>query len=352
MIEPALAPVPPIPAPAGATLPPGQSARHPDSWAAYGRFIFASVQKRLSRAVRVSEDGSLYHFRRRVLRFDASLLYAYQDCREGKESIWATATRALSTLKNRERVDHLSVFVAGGEPSDESREMPLRTVLGGEFVGLAFPTMTRDILEFPEGFDGFLRSLGHSNRRHLKARQKSAVEAGLSFEMSADYEKVSRSERHALGRCSSPAPYEEEVLDAWDGYALAQPGFFQCSLRDNHGKLLSYSTGFFEQDGAVMMYQLNDVDQSKAGLSMALRGNLIGQCAEQGAKRLVLPMGVGGHLSHAATTNPIAQVLFVRRSLPAMTKALFLRLLVPKSHAAHMVTTPGFVMRVIGAEPE
>lgn len=326
---------------------PCPSSRHADSWAAYGRFIFASVQKRVTRRVHVSDDGMLCHFRRRPFHFDASLLYAYQDCQSRSDSIWDTATRALQTLTGRERVDHLNVFVPGEVRPEDASGGQLRSVLDDEFVGMAFPYATHDILEFPDGFESFLRSLGHSNRRHLKARRKSALESGIRFEFNADYEAVSHREREALGLRSSPAPYEIDVLDAWDGYARSQPGFYQCTLRGPDGQLLSCSTGFFERDTAVMMYQLNDVNQNQLGLSMALRGWLIEHCASAGIKRMVLPMGVGGHLSHAASTNPVAQVLFVRRSMPALAKALLLGLLVPKSHAARMVAAPEFFARML-----
>lgn len=295
------------------------------------------MQKRRTRHVRVSEDGTLRYFRRRVLHVDASLLYAYQDRQARSDCIWTTATRALRTLSSSERVDHLNVFVPGNLPPDEDSESRLRPVLGGEFVGLAFRYSTHDILEFPHSFEGFLRNLGHSNRRHLKARQKAALESGLRFQLNASYEAVSAAERYRLGARSSPSPYEKQVLDAWDGYALSQPGFFQCNMRIPGGELLSCSTGFFERDTAFMMYQLNDVQQWESGISMALRGCLIQHCAGMGLKRLVLPMGVGGHLSFAATTNPVAQVLFVRRSLVSAIKALLLRLLISKSHAAQMV---------------
>lgn len=291
----------------------------------------------------------LRHFRCRALNLDTSLLFAYQDCRSRFDSAWSTALQALRTLSGRERVDHLNVYVAGDvQPADASVQT-LHTVLDGEYLGLAFPYPTQDIIEFPEGFEDFLRSLGHSNRRHLKARQKKALDAGLSFELNHNYESVSRTERYDLGLRSNPVPYPKQVLDAWDGYALAQPGFFQCNFRDVNGQLLSYCTGFFDLDTAVMMYQLNDVSEVQLGLSMALRGCLIQHCASVGIKRLVLPMGIAGHLRHAASTNPIAQVLFVRRSLSAVVKALVVRTCVRTSCSAQMLAMPGFWAQVFGS---
>lgn len=324
--------------------------RHPDSWAAYGRFISAAVHKRQTGDVRVLEDGRLHYFRSRILNRDASLLFAYQDCRNRSESIWATALHALQLLVSREHVDHLNVYVAGDICPQDPSGRTLRTVLNGEFVGLAFPYPTEDILEFPDGFEGFLRSLGHSNRRHMKARQKKALESGLRFEINEDYGSVSRTERYSLGLRSSPVPYTRRVLDAWDTYAVAQAGFFQCSFRTSGKQMLSYCMGFIEQDTAVMMYQLNDVSQEQLGLSMALRACLIQHCATLGIKRLVLPMGIAGHLRHAASTNPVSQVHFVRRSLPSVAKALLLRIFVPTSCAAQMVATPGFRARIFGGE--
>jgi hypothetical protein len=236
--------------------------------------------------------------------------------------------------------------MTGSVPPEDETGSALRDVLDGEFIGLAFPYPTRDILEFPDGFENFLQSIGHNRRRHLRARERDALAAGLRFELNGDYDSASPGERYALGLRTSPAPCAKEDINQRDAYALAQPGFFQCSLRCPNGKLLSYSTGFFERDSAVMMYQLNDSSQPQFGLSMAMRGCLIQHCAAAGFKRLVLPMGVGGHLSGAATTNPVTQVLMVRRGLPSLAKALLLRLFVRKSHAARMVATSGFFPRV------
>jgi hypothetical protein len=326
------------------------SFRHPDSWAAYGRFIATSVHKGQAHNVHFSADGALRHFRYRTLRLDASLLFAYQDCQSRSDSIWSTASRALRTISSRERVDHLNVFVAGEVHPEDASGRVVRTDLEDEYMGLAFPYSTRDIFEFPDGFESFLSGLGRSNRRHLKARQKKAMDLGLRFELNDQYESISRKERYALGLRSHPMPYAKQVLDAWDGYALAQPGFFQCNFRDPKGTLLSYSTGFFEHDTAVMMYQLNAANEAEFGLSMAFRGCLIEHCAARGIKRLVLPMGVAGNLSHATSTNPIARVLFVRRSLPAVAKALLLRVFVPTSYAAQMVATRRFHTLISGRE--
>ncbi len=296
----------------------------------------------------MSEDGALHHFRSRILNLDASLVFAFQDCRSRSDSVWSTALHALRTLSSREGIDHLNVYVAGDVHPEEAAGQAVRSVLNDEFMGLAFPYPTQDILEFAEGFEGFLRSLGHSNRRHLKARQKKALDSGLKFEFNDNYVSVAAVERYELGMLSSPMPYPKQVLDQWDGYALAKPGFFQCNFRDPSGKLLSYCTGFSEQDTAVMMYQLNDVSEVQLGLSMALRGCLIQHFAGLGIKRLVLPMGVAGHLKHAASTNPVSQVLFVRRSLPGVAKAMLLRMFVRRSCAAQMVATPGFYARLLG----
>jgi hypothetical protein len=223
----------------------------------------------------------------------------------------------------------------------------LYSALDGAYIAVAFPYKTHDVLEFPPTFEEFLRSLGHSNRRHMKARQEAARQAGITFAVSSDLSIVCPEERYLLGLLSRPTIYSRETIDAWNGYALSQSRFFHCMLRSPEGKLLSYCIGFIERNTAVMMYQLNHEDYPQLGLSMTLRGFLIQHLTGLGVRRLVLPMGVAGHLKHAATVNTVAQVLFVRRSLSALAKALLLRLTIPTSHAALMVGTEGFAARMI-----
>lgn len=320
---------------------PPRATRHPDSWAAYGRFIFESVRTRCSRRVEALNEG-LLHFRRPFCTFDTSLVYAFQDCASPTDSIWTTATGALQTLCGQARVDHLNVYVAGAIPPEDAAGTTLRAVLDGSYIGIAIPRQTRDILEFPPTFEGFLQTLGHSNRRHMKARQQAALASGIRFEIAPDRSAVAPEERYLLGERSRPFVYTRKRIDSWDAYAMAQPRFFQCTLRSPAGELLSCCTGFMERDTAVMMYQLNHEDYPRLGLSMTLRGFLIRHCTDSGLRRLVLPMGVAGNLEHAATTNPIAQIQFVRRSLPSLTKALLLRLTAPASHCALLVGSPGF----------
>lgn len=215
-------------------------------------------------------------------------------------------------------------------------------MLDGRYLGIAIPYETHEILEIPPTFEEFLKNLGPNNRRHMKGRQCRALKAGLKFTFTADAGAVDREERYQLGLQSRPCEYSKETIDAWDAYAQNQPGFFHCMLRDANGKLLSYSPAFSEQDSAVMMYQLNDANYPDLGLTMTLRGFMIQHLAESGIRRLVLPMGISGHLQHAATTNTVTQVLFVRRSLPSVAKALLLGYRTPDSSQATMVGTPGF----------
>ena len=160
-------------------------------------------------------------------------------------------------------------------------------------------------------------------------------------------EVTSRVDRANLGLVSRPKAYTSEKLDEWDDLALAHPGFFQCALRSAQGDLLSCSTLFVEGDTAIMMYQLNDKNYPELGLNMTLRGFLIEHCIEAGIRRLVLPMGISGHLEYAASTNSIAQVLFVKSSLTSIAKAALFRFLSPRSELALMVGTNGFAAQAL-----
>jgi len=326
--------------------PESAAVRHPDSWAAYGRFIFAAVRTHCSQRVE-AVDGNLRQFSRPIWHADASMLYAYQGCDSANEPVLTAATRTLRQISRQRRVDHLNVYVSGAVKAEDAAGRVLYTVLDDTYIAVVFPYLTNDILEFPPSFEAFLKTLGHSNRRHMKARMENAPKSGIHFDLNSEPSAVQVDELYKLGLQSRPTEYSKETIDSWNAYAMAQPGFFHCMLRSTEGELLSYCIGFVERDSAVMMYQLNHQEHPKLGLSMTLRGFLIRHLTGLGIRRLVLPMGVAGHLEHAATVNPVAQVLFVRRSLAAVAKALLLRFTTPDSHAALMVSTPGFVMRVI-----
>lgn len=320
--------------------------RHPDSWAAYGRFIFAAVHTGCSGDVQILNEH-LRYFRRPVCSLNAALVYAFSDCNRRDDSVWTTATRALRMISSRERVDHLNVYLAGEIERETMDRGGLRSVLNGTYIGMAIPSATRDILELGSSYTEFLQSLGHSNRRHMKARQAAALKDGMKFAVCSVESSVSATERYALGTMSRPYVYSRRDIDAWDAYAMAQPRYFQGSLRTSSGELLSCCIGFMEMDSAVIMYQLNHQAYPQLGLSLTFRGFLIEHCTSSGVKRLVLPMGVAGHLSHVATDNPIVQIQFVRRSIPSIAKAILLRLAVPTSHAALLAATPGFRAQAI-----
>ena len=326
------------------------SGRHPDCWAAYGRFLFASIRARCHNRV-VALDDTLFYFRRRHRNIDFSTVYAYQECTDCRTNIWTTATKALETLSNRFSVDTLNLHVAGMVPPADAGGKTLHTVLHGRYTALAMPHETRDILELGESFEAFLKNLGHSNRRHVKARHKEAVQAGLQFSISSDPAALGADDRYELALISRPMPYSRDLLDAFDATAASKPGFFHASLRSADGLLLSYCCGFIEADTSVMLYQFNRKDLPKLSLSMTLRSFLIQHWAGTRVKRIVFPMGLAGHLTHAATTNPIARIFFLRRSPLAAAKALLMSVLVPTSDVSRMVRTKGFLMHFLRGEP-
>ena len=320
--------------------------RHPDCWAAYGRFLFASIRARSHNLVTPIND-TLFYFRRRFYNIDASTVYAYQECEDHRTDIWTTATKALETLSNQFCVDTLNLYVTGSVPPADAGGKTLHTVMNGRYTALAMPYETRDILELGNSLADFLMTLGHSNRRHLKARYKEAVEAGLQFSISSDPAVLGAEDRFELALRSRPMPYPRDLVDAFDATALSKPGFFHASLRSPEGLLLSYCRGFCEGESSVVMYQFNNKEHPKLSLSLTLRAFLIQHWAGTGIRRIVFPMGLSGHLTHAATTNSIAQIFFLRRSPIAAAKALLMSVLVPTSSASRMVRTKGFLMHLL-----
>ena len=328
----------------------GVKGRHPDCWAAYGRFLFASIEKRCPNRV-VPLNDMLFYFRRRYRDIDLSIVYAYQECDDLRTNIWTTATRALETLSNQFAIDTLNLHVAGTVPPEDADGTTLHTVLHGRYTALAMPHETRDILELGENFEAFLKTLGHSNRRHMKARHKEAVQAGLQFSVSSDPAALGADDRFELALISRPMPYPHDLVDAFDATASSKPGFFHASLRSPEGLLLSYCRGFIEADTSVILYQFNRKDLPKLSLTMTLRSFLIQHWAGTRVHRIVFPMGLAGHLTHAATTNPITRIFFLRRSPIAAAKALLMSVLVPTSDASRMVRTKGFLMHFLRGDP-
>ena len=316
-------------------------ARDPDCWAAYGRFLFSAVRTRCSSLIHDAEQGLLY-YRRCYCGMDAATVYAFQESCSLSHPLWTTALRALTRIDSTSRVDHLNLYVSGSVPPEDASGNNLHLVADRRYLALALPYETRDILNLPPTFEEFLQGLGHSNRRHLKARHKEALEAGLVFSYSSDPAALGAEERFPLGLASRPTPYPADLIQAFDAVAIAKTNFWHTTLRTPQGELLSYACGFVEGDTAVMLYQFNHQAYPKLSLSMTLRAFLIKHWVGTGIVRILFPMGIGGHLTHAATTNPIAQVFFLRRAALPLAKALFMRLVVPTSDAALMVSTPGF----------
>lgn len=325
--------------------------RHPDCWAAYGRFLFGSIRARCHNRV-VPLNDNLFYFRRRHHNVDFSNVYAYQECNDCRTSIWTTAKKALETLSSRFKVDTLTLHVAGTVPPADADGRTLHTVLQGRYTALAMPHETRDILELGGSLEAFMKTLGHSNRRHMKARHKEAVQAGLQFSISSDPAALGADDRFELAKISRPVPYARDLVDAFDATASSKPGFFHASLRHPDGLLLSYCRGFIDADTSVILYQFNRKDLPKLSLTMTLRSFLIQHWAGTRVNRIVFPMGLAGHLTHAATTNAIARIFFLRRTPLAAAKALLMSVLVPTSDASRMVRTHGFLLHFLRGGPD
>ncbi len=317
-----------------------------DSWAAYGRFIYASVRTRCSDRVEPIHDR-LMVFRRRYWNIDTAMVYAWQHSGFGNDSILKAATRALETISHQHRFDHLNLYIGGRPGAEEEEKRRFQPLLDGRYMALIIPLETRDVLELAPSFEEYLQSLGRSNRRHLRARQKAAMKAGIQFVISSDPGSLPPKERFNLGLHSRPTPYRKELVKAFDAYSMAQPHYYHATLRSSDGELLSYCSGFVKQDSAVVMYQFNHRDYPDLSLSMTMRGFLIQHWIELGLRRMVLPMGMNGNLAHAAGVNPVTQVFILKRSLRAAAKAILLRLTAPRSDAAMMVGTKGFLAHLL-----
>jgi hypothetical protein len=323
----------------------------PQAWAAYGRFIFFSVSMRRSHCIQTVGRG-LHYFRREFLKQDASICMAFQDRDPLDATPWDAAERALRSISAQGPLDHLNVFVEGPCGSELPTHPTLRSLFEGAYIAQSASCETHDVLELAPTYEEFLARLGRHLRRDLRRRRTNALKAGLTFEISRHPHSITRQECYKLGKLSRPCAFSRDTIDAWDSYAQSQPGFFHCALRDSSGKLLSYCTAFAEGDSVVMVYQLNDKNYPDLALTMSLRGFLIEHCIESGLQRLVLPMGISGHLRHAATVQQVTQVLFVRRSPSSIAKAFLIALFRPFSPQARLFKTRGFLAWALtGREP-
>lgn len=331
-----------------ASTAPSTSLRSSDAWLAYGRFIFESVSQFRSHQVESVAPG-LLSFRRLVYRYDPSFVYAFQEASHPDDSVWHTAQAALERLVDRESIDHLCVIVAGHDSTPANSSPILFRARGQVFIAIANTCHANEIIEFPATFEEFLMNLGPNNRRHMRGRRKKAEQMGLRFEISSDRALISPEERYRLGANSRPCSYQPLVLDSWDTFAHRHPGFLNCCIRDQDGALVSYCSAIVEGDSAVMMYQLNDKSHPDLGLTMMLRGFLIENLIDQlHLSRIVLPMGISGHLKHAATTNSYTEVFFMRRSLSSYAKAIAMRISRPGSHQASVICALGFLGTLLG----
>lgn len=286
-------------------------------------------------------DGEISYFRRTLWGRDLSIGYAFSDAAVPDGAPLQTAERTLSTLAEQKPLDHLHVLVAGGEPQGDDAKSSV--VCDGRYLAYAVTHSTHEVLELAEGYDEFLMTLGRHLRRDVRRRRTNAEKAGLVFELSQDTGSIGREERYALGKLSRPLAFSRETIDEWDRFGWSQPGFFHCSLRDATGKLLSYCAAFAKGDSVVMLYQLNDKNFPDLALTMSLRGYLIERCIEWKIRRLVLPMGISGHLQHAASTLAVTEVLFVMRSFRSLAKALLVGCFRPSSQQAAVVRRRGFL---------
>jgi hypothetical protein len=322
----------------------------PASWAAYGRFIFFSISNRCSHNIQ-SIGLSLRFSRRTFLKQSLSIGFAFRDRSPQDRSLWEAAEQALRIISAREPLDHLNVFIEGELPSSTPDQPETRTILGGAYIAQAVSHDAAEVLELAPTFDQFLMQLGRHLRRDVRRRRANALKAGLRFEISRNPYAIKRTECYQLGRICRPSSFSRRSIDRWDLHAQSQPGFFHCALRSPTGKLLSYIAAFTEGDSVVMMYQLNDKNFPDLALNMALRGFLIERCIEFGLRRIIFPMGIAGHLRHAATVSPVTEVVFVRRSLSSVVKAIVLGWRRPQTLRGRLVKTREFFTWALTGKP-
>jgi hypothetical protein len=310
--------------------------RNSDSWAAYGRFVYAAVRTRSSHRVVSLQDG-LRLFQRRFLKLDTSTVYAWQK-RDAGGSGWNEVMDAVTTIASRVGFDLLTLYLGGTLPEGVEGGQLIH-LAGGKYVALTVPHDTRDVIELAPRFEDFLQTLSRNNRKNMRARLRQAGDQGLLFGISSDPNELLTDEHFALGLQSRPVPYRRELVEAFEAYSLARPYRYHATLRKQSGDLLSYASGFIEQDTALLFYQFNHNAYPDLGLSMMMRAFLIRHWIESGATRAVFPMGLNGHLSHVAAAYPVIQLTVLRRAPIAVMKALVMRLCVPTSDAALLVKT-------------
>lgn len=322
----------------------------PGSWAAYGRFIFFTISNRCSHSIQ-SIGRNLCFSRRTFLRKDLSVGFAFRNRSAQDLSIWESAEQTLRSISTQNPLDHLNVFIEGSLPAVDLEQPVTRTILGGTYIAQAVSCDTAEILDLAPTFDQFLAQLGRHLRRDVRRRRANALDAGLKFEISSDPGVITRAECYKLGRVCRPRAFSRKAIKRWDAHAQSQPGFFHCALRSASGRLLSYIAAFTEGDSVVMMYQLNDKNFPDLALNMALRGFLIERCIEFGIRRIIFPMGIAGHLHHAASINQVTEVVFVRRSVLSVVKALILGWRRPQTLSGRLVKTPGFLTWALTGKP-
>lgn len=322
----------------------------PGSWAAYGRFIFFSISNRCSHNIQ-SIGCRLRFSRRTFLKKDISIGFAFRDRSPQDHSLWEAAEQALHSISAQEPLDQLNVFVEGTLPSHSLEQAETRTISGGAYIAQAVSYDAAEVLELSPTFDQFLMQLGRHLRRDVRRRRANAVNAGLRFEITRDPQAILQEERYQLGKICRPRAFSRKAIDRWDLHAQSQPGFFHCALRSASGKLLSYIAAFAEGDSVVMLYQLNDKNFPDLALNMALRGFLIEHCIGLGVRRIIFPMGIAGHLRHAASVSPVTEVVFVRRSWPSVVKAIALGLRRPQTLCGRLVKSPAFFAWALTGKP-
>jgi hypothetical protein len=189
----------------------------------------------------------------------------------------------------------------------------LRAVSQSDKLDFALtPVNNHVVLSLPHDYEVFLQRLGSQSRRNFRYYRRKSEAAENSFvsrvpAKAFQYAAWEMVEKGVTGAGLELVRRTTRMLSE-----VAEP--LMAGVRSPSGEWLSVLAGWYEQDRAVMMLQLNDDKaHAKASLSSVLRGYLIEHLIRDGVKNLVFWGGVGEPLKEMVTPLPAAGVHLDKR---------------------------------------
>jgi hypothetical protein len=232
----------------------------------------------------------------------------------------AQAEDSLRLLAADSPIDILSVKIIGAER--RSRMVPGATRVRDGYYAIEQRITRYDVLPLGADLDAFLRRLGHDTRRNMHRTRRKAAKSGYGFAfvpVAPRAEDVV--ERYRLGAATHPAPRSRARLDSYDRFIGARPRPYHSTIRTAAGDIVSLAAGFIAGQTGFLLYQFNHSDHREASLSLTNRSYLTEALIAEGVRELIFPNGCGGLLRQACEPWKGVEIVLIRRSLPALTKA-------------------------------